>query len=88
MTIYEKKQRLFHFTAFYVLTHGNCVCNEARKLQFKITLLRFFSNYNNFFLFFLTKYRLLLVSALLRENANCFTKVATILKVFLSAQPL
>ena len=38
MVIHEKRSRLFHFTAFYVLTQGHCVCNEARKLQYIITL--------------------------------------------------
>ena len=46
MMIHEKRLRLFHFAAFYVLTHGHCVCNEARKLQYTITLQfwKFFSN--------------------------------------------
>ena len=47
-----KTERLFHFTAFYVLTHGHCVCNEARKLQYIITLQlwkKFFVFSNQFF---------------------------------------
>ena len=38
MMIHEKRLRLLHFTAVYVVTHGHSVYNEARKLQYIITL--------------------------------------------------
>ena len=48
---------------------------------------RFFLVFSNQLFFFVAKIHFLFVSALLGEDANCFTNVAIVLRVFLNARP-